>query len=720
MKEDLSQNKKAQKPEEQKAPEAFDAASSRSFSHNEEDEDFELLDALEHMDQAESLEEDQAIEDDRMIELTLDDEDAILDDEEESGFHFDEQMSAGLEQELLDQSPDADFDKSFEADMGEAELGEDSFVLDLNEEDEQFSELAFSSETDLEKDEEPGAAEFEASFGFEQDAEEASASEKALLEFGLEEKDEYGGDFEDQEESFDLEDFSDTERPDKQQVSEERDEAIEIAEDFADLESEMNIEDQELFAQEIPEIDVELESDEFEGNAVITVGQDQVINLGNTEDLEQEEKAFETEFESEFAEQDQEEEFLASYDDLDLEAEATKSLEDMERLGRVDLTGEIPETEIELEHDFDLDLEEEMDEEDDVDVVSLIENAADSVIAQEFTEERIEEEWVEEQEITPPALETPQKPDYLPEKAEEQVSLENDALKLLDLPLRLSGEQMEEFEQMIHEAKTLQNYLDGLETHQTEIKKKIYHKLRDEYISRQKDIFRAPEFTTLLTDVHQDLQDMLAKQAEFASTVEHLNEELEEITVRHLVGEYDQRTLDEKQTSQKTEIALWKNKNETIGRVINRYQELLEAEHTLNPLRAEQEKQHSDLAPLAEQQETTAFSDWQDEQQPEETDEAFVDQDMKESLTDEESLLEEMPELQKTEEEFFEGSYEDDFDLDALSKVAEQLVEDTPEEEQEEFEEEETAQAEMILCKKCGRQTPASEKFCTHCGAKAR
>jgi hypothetical protein len=58
---------------------------------------------------------------------------------------------------------------------------------------------------------------------------------------------------------------------------------------------------------------------------------------------------------------------------------------------------------------------------------------------------------------------------------------------------------------------------------------------------------------------------------------------------------------------------------------------------------------------LLNNRETTAFSDWQDEQQPEENRRSFCDQDMKESLTDEESLLEEILSCKKQKKNFLKA-----------------------------------------------------------------
>jgi hypothetical protein len=110
---------------------------------------------------------------------------------------------------------------------------------------------------------------------------------------------------------------------------------------------------------------------------------------------------------------------------------------------------------------------------------------------------------------------------------------------------------MGKFEGMVNEAKTLQGYLDELEAHKTEIKEVIFQKLHEEYISRKTEIFGAPEFISIFADVKQDLQDMLVKRTEFIATIDRLNEELEEITVRHMVGEYDDTMLGKKEETQK-------------------------------------------------------------------------------------------------------------------------------------------------------------------------
>ena len=80
-----------------------------------------------------------------------------------------------------------------------------------------------------------------------------------------------------------------------------------------------------------------------------------------------------------------------------------------------------------------------------------------------------------------------------------------------------------------------------------------------------------------------------------------------------------------------------------------------------------------------------------------------------------------------SEDEDFEGG---DFlvdDLSGLEDLDEEAMEGEDEHvsfdydvETESEDEEEPAAAAMIACKKCGRQTPEDQKFCVHCGGKAK
>ena len=229
---------------------------------------------------------------------------------------------------------------------------------------------------------------------------------------------------------------------------------------------------------------------------------------------------------------------------------------------------------------------------------------------------------------------------------------------------RLSDEQMQSFEGMMSEAQTLQTYLDNLESHHEDVKGSIYHKLSIEYIARKTVIFKADEFLTLHTDVQHDLQDMTAKREEFVEKVERLNEELEEIKVRHLVGEYNEETLAEKEEAQTNEIALWNEKVEKIEQFITRCQQALDAENALNPIK---NKQIQEEVPQEEPEEVSPSLEDVEASEPSEDTED-------ETLSQEETAPEISREPQEPEEE---GSVKEKIDL-ASSEESEE--EETSEE----------------------------------------
>jgi chromosome segregation ATPase len=328
---------------------------------------------------------------------------------------------------------------------------------------------------------------------------------------------------------------------------------------------------------------------------------------------------------------------------------------------------------------------------------------------------------------------------------------------------------MQDFEGMVAEAKTLQGYLDELQEHESDVKSTIYHKLQVEYTARKTVIFKSEEFKTLHTDVEQDLLDMLAKQKDFVETVERLNEELEEITVRHMVGEYSNQVLSEREEAQKAEITQWNEKTEKITQLIARYQESLEAEKALNPLHEEQEEiaeevegakgtEDIEAETLPEEQETEEVAeetlpaeqaDEEIEEEPPLTEPDTIVGTEQEPLSTSEELEEEAPGQEEISEEFPEAQQEledlgEEVDDEGLFDAGIEIDTDFGEEgfevddslgidegEDEELsvayeveavgeEEAEQPEEETISCKKCGRQTPASEKFCVHCGGKAR
>ena len=763
---------------------------------DEEDMDFEILDALEHLDQSSSGQSPDIS--DETIELTLDDEDMDFGENTSdtgNGFSFDESLREGLEQELL-QNTGLDLEESLEDDLVkqiQAEEGKDSFAVDLD-----LDENPFDKEEATESDDSTFDMSAAETLAFNYNKQGSKAKMRSLENEDADELGSYDLDLGSESEDIDLESFSsqDEDFPELDLGIE----GVEISDEFADLGADIKLE---------PPQEQEPEYENIPAKGVITVGDDEVLDLGDEEHLMHKEPpesdeeedtpqvTTETELslpepvaeqtepaESDIAldlheEDDNDEDFMSSIDDIKIDLKPETEVGGEE-------SGNMPEeekktTEASVEHEdakLETFAEKEPTEAEDMDMADLVNEALE---AQERKEVQKESETSEEEELESlmPEEDTEPKAEDMPEEAPGE---EIDVREFLALSLRLSDEQIEEFEAMVNEAKTLQAYLDELEEHHSDVKETIYHKLQVEYIARKTVIFKSEEFTALLGDVEQDLEDMVAKRTDFVDTVARLNEELEEIKVRHLVGEYDDSTLSEKQESQNAEIALWNEKTEKIEVFITRYQESLEAEKALNPLRKEQIEegpaeeelpQAPEVADTEEagerveaglEEETINEAEEDTERfavEEEEEAEAKAKEQGEEEKTNKEEeensvSLPEIESLEETEaseeelegesaiEDFFSSSEGDeefdeefpvggdfetgDFVLDDLSG----FEEDEEEEEEpsvsyvgEGFDDEETEAAgaeegDTIECSKCGRQTPAAEKFCVHCGGKAQ
>jgi hypothetical protein len=743
----------------------------------DDDVDFEILDALEQIEQGGKGTGDSLPDDEDAIALNLDDEDLVFDDDEipeTEEFHFDDDddLSASLA-EAAQEEPVPEPDQTFGEVDDDLDISGESF--DLDDED---IDLQFDTKFDA-------AAEDDEVLDFGDDA-SAIMSEDALPEEFLTEETP-DTDWEDTEKS--LGDVNFEELP-------------EMDESF-DFESQSD--DDSVISPEESDMPTAQDAAAFPGKAVISVAGDQVIDLGNEHDLEE---TLPDEF-AEFPEDmtsDQETEHAAEMDLAGLEADAQKILSNIVAGQAGEEEAEAPEEEPvegvkEEEHfmasleDIDIDLEE--------DVVGMFD-------ASEEEHEMAIEETAPEMAETTSSVTVPVLDDDLAELHAQslEAELREEGLAAVDFDLSLQGQplpmseeaqlkalgivprltdpEVAKIEHLVTEAKTLQFYAEKLTVHQTEITPRIYQKLAKEYMARKIEIFREPEFISIRMDVEQDLQDMLRKRSDFTTTITRLNEELEEVKVRHLVGEFTDAMLANKQRDQQAEILEWQRKMDVLGALIERYQTLLDTAQELNPL--EEETLPEDVEPavskeippameagepfgveesLLEESVMDEFAEripsaeeLADEQSPadvlaelsslpeedlemtaatgdaevsgviaEDLDKEMEDLETLTSIFDEEDSSEWETEAEEATalgaEGFDEQEFdldtgtgeEEDFDIENFTEIEDELSSQLSEEE---VEEEAPAPEPTITCKKCGRATPAAEKFCVNCGAKAR
>ena len=890
----MKDDKPKGKPQKDQAGQGIAASQTPSSQkeHAAEDVDFEILDALEQIEHTGKGKRENLSEEDDFA-LSLDGEDMLFDEDEtdeEAEFRFDESLTAGLEEELTGDTGEFNLDATLGEEPGEdvhANFEDDAFSLDLDQQEEDLEgadEFSFDTEMDLDSKGEQGEEEFsfdtdidletkgeqgadEISFDTDLDLEAKGETEEPAFDLGniggmeftpdadaaaeavTEREADAAGllDFgEDAGEDFALDgDLSHQERSDL--GLDEADEAFgefdlgDMADSDDELDLAMDAGDDNAGGLEFSATDFADETDEFSGKAVISVGAEQVIDLGNetefdlaaqtpaiprangkvaapaeavTESLalaaeQMDAEAVEPEAvtsqiaarlvsaaptapepatETPTAEE-QTEEFEAALEemDIDLEEETTKVLETLAEPAQfAELTAGEP-ADFEAA-DFETPLDDASDQEPTAE-------AAVTVAAEMAAKPLLETVAEQEEEVVaapaPAAM-------ALPETA-ETAELQGEEPAELGLALRLGASEVQKFASRVQEAGTLQHYVDELNGHKANIKEKIYQKLLKEYTSRKTNLFREPEFISIRIDVEEDLQDMLARRAELAATIDRLNDELEEVQVRHLVGEYTDALRAEREAAQRQEIAEWQAKTRHIEKFITRYQELLETERTLNPPEKEAlptpaaPKESSPAPKIAAPREAVkqaeeayfaedlAATEAAEETEPSaaEAEEAAFMADLAatEAAAETEPSAEEveeaafMAELAATEaaaetepsaaeaeeaafmadlaaeenlfsagalpgEDAFQETEAEDFGLAELPEMDEDFMDEDLDEAPAalespavvappaafaaEPEQAEPAQEDMIACKKCKRLTPAAEKFCVNCGAKAR
>lgn len=849
---------------------------SRAQPQREEDLDFEILDALENIDAADNSASAAPTGQGDDFDLDLDDD--LMFDKDTPEFPIGTEMAAEFASGDLSEDNDASaFDQAFDESGFDPDLEDDldDFMEHADDDgrvavhfgdDAEKIELTFDDdELNLNLDRAPGRLDSEetsatsASAGLDLGAGDASAFEanddlagegtESALEFTssltseeeprlnrpgtaadeLPEEDDESSDFEGDEDDIDFDNMPDLDET-----------MAEFASDFESGPSALDRDDDQS-EMELAAMKNAHKNEAVSGKGVFSIDGDQVIDLGDEDDISSIADADSTSWGSDeelqadgdFFDDGAEDDFFddADFDadgDLDDDAELAELAKGAQQI--VDQTldeeseepaaGEDPDFMASLD-DIQIDLHDE--DEDDVDAFSadsaedftIPEDLAgpdEDVVSEEFgvpslsevlADVHAEPEFDEGFEVELSASAGP--------GAESPAEPEVDVREALGLVPRLADQDVRKFDQMILEAKTLQQYIEELETHKPEIKTAIYVKLLKEYGSRKANIFREPEFISIRIDVEQDLEDMVRKRADVQRTIGNLTDELEEIRVRHLVGEYGDAELSDQERSRNTEIETWQSKNDRLGQFIAQYQDLLESEHALNPLetaappedsapvdailpenQAEASMLAEELASLVSTEDTDLEKTPTDEEAliVEDTtsaespsgldDEAYIEEEAEsedEEMVDEDAPTEglaaaDFPEdelgdmanlgdltgiLEEDEDgdewdtdaaedvELTAESFEaDDFSLDAdfaddegLNNLDEDEFEldgltDTDQADDETlgalaFEGPDDVGAEsdapdeaMVTCKKCGRNTPASEKFCVNCGAKTR
>ena len=540
-----------------------------------------------------------------------------------------------------------------------------SFSLDLDDDDD--LDLSFDNDIDLDLGEETETAAFDVSSALEQEGFGISDDGSSDLDLGV--FDAQGIDADDQAAddtfSFSMDDEAAADTVavdmggDNLAISSEFDMGMPVSSDTAGIDESFDDEEDDIDIDNMPDLDEtiaefatpldsdnglsdtgfaemnsEQETEEFSGKGVISIDGDQVFDLGDEGGIGSFTDADTASWESDnnvqagdddYAEDD----FLNDdEDDIDL-AELAKGAErivgtvvddepEQEPAGDEDFMASLNSISIDLHDDDDAEDEPETFDSDGAgDDFALPEDAAavdenlneEDVDVADFSDE-LPEVQVDDELENDFDVESPVAAEFVAgshgEEPPEAEDAEPDVREALGLVPRLAEDDIRKFDQMVLEAKTLQDYIEQLEEHRPEIKTAIYYKLLKEYSDRKTGIFREPDFISIRIDVEQDLEDMLRKRADVHRTVSGLNDELEEVQVRHLVGEYSDDELAKQETSRKIEIDAWQQKTDRLEQFVVQYQELLETEKALNPGEEEPEDElmNAEMPPLEETRDT--------------------------------------------------------------------------------------------------------------------
>ncbi len=849
--------------------------SSGSQPQAEEDLDFEILDALENIDDT---------GDDSGASLNGTDDEFSLDLDDDLIFDADrlgetEQFSMEIEAAVgvgMNDADDGDADSSqFTGELGsfglDADIGDDvqvdenddgSFSLNLDDDDD--LDISFDNDIDLDWDGDLGTSTFDAAPSLEVEDFGISDEGSSDLDLGVFNAPsiKMNDGASDDTVSLNIEGDELVASPEFDMGVADDGFAEEIGEPFGDKDDEIDIDnmpdldgtmaefattldsDDGLSDTEFAEMKTEQESEGFSGKGVISINGEQVIDLGDEDDIgsitDSDNASWGSDDDAHADDDDYAEDDFLDDDDDDIDlAELAKGAEEI--VGNVVDDG--PEEEPAGEEDFmasldsiSIDLHDDDDAEDepdafgsDVDDVELPEEDFDVPSLSDVLTE-IQVDGGLEDGFEAESLAAAERAAGLnDEESQDAEEPELDVREALGLVPRLVDDDIQKFDQMVLEAKTLQHYIEELEEHRPEIKTAIYDKLLKEYSDRKTDIFREPDFISIRIDVEQDLEDMLRKRADVQRTVSSLNDELEEVQVRHLVGEYTDDELAGQETSRKTEIDVWQHKTDRLEQFIVQYQELLETEKALNPgeEELEEEPMAADMPPLEEtpdafdvegdalsheleslvSEEDTSFAEEPPEEEEPSLEEAPPCEDLS-SITEDDERADETAEedaedagdemgtseertsatheeesadislddlseeiagmddltgmlevddssdwedgdaddFELTAESFddddfsldadfaddeeFTGLDAEDFELNGLTDVDDTTNADDEtlaalafggiDDENDENDESSEPEEAMVSCKKCGRSTPSSEKFCVNCGAKAQ
>jgi len=243
------------------------------------------------------------------------------------------------------------------------------------------------------------------------------------------------------------------------------------------------------------------------------------------------------------------------------------------------------------------------------------------------------------------------------------------------------------FEEILSKINEIKDMLSNVEKHKSNVSDDVYNKVKIDYESRLKDL--SDTLGEKSSELKSNLKEIVARKTEFKKKMEVVTSELEELNLRHMVGEIDDGTFNSKKSIGEEEKTIVK-------------------EELLNIISSEKDLQ----ALLAQSGEKLDIKSDEDVIHPaplfdniEHDDEIKSDNEIKKKAV---SILDES---EKTDN--FDETFNDVFQAEKKQETDEKVTEETEYEEKKIENDERTT----IKCSKCGNDNQPDAWYCENCGA---
>jgi len=245
------------------------------------------------------------------------------------------------------------------------------------------------------------------------------------------------------------------------------------------------------------------------------------------------------------------------------------------------------------------------------------------------------------------------------------------------------------FEEILSKINEIKNMLSNVEKQKTNVSDDVYNKVKKDYQSRLKDL--SDSLGEKTSEVKSKLKEIVERKNKFKKKMEVLSTELEELNLRHTVGEIDESTYNSKKSIGEEEKTIVKEELLKIISSEKDFQTLLAQTGEQVDIKSDEEVLRP--PPLFDNIET-------------EDDNMESDMTIKKKKV---SLLDDETENIGN----FDDTFNDVFQPEKEQKTVEEEIDETETKETKDENDKRTT----IKCSKCGNDNQPDAWYCESCGA---